>query len=248
MNPPPRHLAAAPAGVAPAAGPPHRRSARRLIARLLTVAGCCLIGLALAARLASIQGSEAGLDRFRAAQAAQAWLAIEPDRSLWAEGRIAKYEESLRDDLGLPLAVMRIPRLALEVPLWPGVDERTLNRGLGQIPGTAAPGGSGNTGIAGHRDGFFRVLEGIALGDRIELETLAGVERFEVVETRIVPPTEVGVLDPTTERTLTLVTCFPFYFVGKAPERFIVRARAGDVVAEPAAVGSSDAASGSSVP
>jgi sortase A len=120
--------------------------------------------------------------------------------------------------------VLRIPRLRLEAPLLGSTDEATLDRGLGHIEDTAPPGTDGNTGIAGHRDGFFRVLKDITEGDTIELQTLAGRETYRVERTWIVEPEDVSVLDPTPSRSLTLVTCYPFYFVGSAPQRFIVRA------------------------
>jgi sortase A len=99
-----------------------------------------------------------------------------------------------------------------------------LNRGLGWIEGTAPPGGKGNSGIAGHRDGFFRPLKDIALNDVIDLKTHDGMHRFVVQDLQIVDPSNVSVLDPSREPTITLVTCYPFYFVGSAPKRFIVRA------------------------
>jgi sortase A len=106
----------------------------------------------------------------------------------------------------------------------PGTDEFVLNRGVGHIEDTARPGAEGNCGIAGHRDGFFRGLKDIALGDAIELETLDGRQMYHVERRWIVDPEDVSVLDPTPVRSLTLVTCYPFYFIGSAPQRFIVRA------------------------
>lgn len=152
------------------------------------------------------------------------------DTSLWAEGRIKGYEESLRMDLGRIVAILRIPKIGLEVPVFEGTDEITLNRGLGRIPGTARPGDGGNLGLAGHRDGFFRGLKDIEIGDVLELESLSGYQSYRVSEIKIVLPADVEVLDPTAEPTLTLVTCYPFYFVGKAPKRFIVRASAVDTL------------------
>lgn len=146
------------------------------------------------------------------------------DTSLWAPERIRAYEESLRKDLGAPLAVLSIPKIGLEVPVLPGTDELTLNRGVGLIGGTARPGEPGNVGIAGHRDGFFRGLKDIAVGDAIELQTLTGRETYVVESVQVVAPRDVWVLDPTPSPVLTLVTCHPFYFVGHAPNRFIVRA------------------------
>lgn len=150
----------------------------------------------------------------------------EVDFSLWAEGRIAKYRESLRQAFAPALGVLRIPRIGLEVPVLDGIDELTLNRAVGHIPGTPPPGAPGNVGIAGHRDGFFRGLKDLALGDRIELEAGGELQRFTVTELTVVDPGDVQVLDPTPGPALTLVTCYPFYFVGKAPQRYIVRAQA----------------------
>ncbi len=113
--------------------------------------------------------------------------------------------------------------------MLPGTDDRTLDRAVGHIEGTAQPGTDGNSGIAGHRDGFFRGLKDITPGDVIELDTLQGKDVYRVERTWVVNPEDVSVLDPTSTRALTLVTCYPFYFVGSAPRRFIVRAvRVGD--------------------
>lgn len=146
------------------------------------------------------------------------------DTSLWSAQRIRSYRESLAAQLDPPLAVLRIPKISLEVPVLHGTDELSLNRGVGHIQGTPLPGSSGNIGIAGHRDGFFRGLKDLAVGDHVELVTLAGRETYAVESIRIVPPEEVSVLDQTGHTAVTLVTCYPFYFVGHAPLRFIVRA------------------------
>ena len=114
--------------------------------------------------------------------------------------------------------------IGLEAPVLEGTDDETLNRGVGHIDGTAIPGAAGNLGIAGHRDGFFRGLKDIAPGDTLELETLWGQVTYVVQTIWIVSPEDVSVLDPTPAPSLTLVTCFPFYFVGSAPQRYIVRA------------------------
>ena len=115
----------------------------------------------------------------------------------------------------------------------PGTDEFTLNRAVSHIEDTALPGTDGNSGIAGHRDGFFRGLKDIAPGDVIELETLRGKEIYRIERTWVVDPEDVSVLDATPKRSLTLVTCYPFYHIGPAPQRFIVRAvRVDDKVAE----------------
>jgi sortase A len=146
------------------------------------------------------------------------------DRSLWSSERIIAWRKALGDSAVTPLAVLRIPRLRLEVPVLPGTDDPTLDRGVGHIDDTALPGADGNSGIAGHRDGFFRGLKDIAEGDVIELETATVKEIYRVERTWVVDPADVWVLDPTSTRVLTLVTCYPFYYVGPAPRRFIVRA------------------------
>jgi LPXTG-site transpeptidase (sortase) family protein len=105
-----------------------------------------------------------------------------------------------------------------------GTDEWTLDRAVGHIAGTSRPGQAGNVGIAGHRDGFFRVLKDIAAGDVVELALPAEVRRFRVERLSIVESNDNRVLAPTRESRLTLVTCYPFYFVGSAPRRFIVQA------------------------
>jgi len=146
------------------------------------------------------------------------------DYSLWDEGRIEEYEESLSHDFGPPLAIVRIPALDLQVPLLEGTDDLVLNRGVGRIVGTARPGELGNIGIAGHRDGFFRGLKDIGEGDTIELETLTATDIYRIDGITIVTPQDVHVLEHQSVPTLTLVTCYPFYFVGKAPKRYIVSA------------------------
>ena len=146
------------------------------------------------------------------------------DTSLWSPKRILAYEESLRAQVQPPLALLRIASIGLEVPVLDGTDDFTLNRAVGRIAGTARPGEFGNVGIAGHRDGFFRGLKDVHPGDPIELETLTGTQTYLVADIRIVSPDDVSVLESTAGPALTLVTCFPFYFVGDAPRRYIVRA------------------------
>jgi sortase A len=117
-----------------------------------------------------------------------------------------------------------VPRLGLSVIVIEGIDRTSLRRGVGHIPGTALPGKPGNVGLAGHRDTFFRALRNIRQNDTITLTTLLGEYRYRVVSIAIVSPLDIGVLAPSANQVLTLVTCYPFTFVGPAPERFIVRA------------------------
>lgn len=147
-----------------------------------------------------------------------------PDQSLWSPIRINAWHDAQGEPADVPLGVLRIPKIRLEVAVLPGTDDRTLDRAVGHIEDTARPGADGNSGLAGHRDGFFRGLKDIVPGDAILLETLQGTEAYVVERTWIVTPDDVSVLDPTPTQSLTLVTCYPFYFVGSAPQRFIVRA------------------------
>jgi sortase A len=122
------------------------------------------------------------------------------------------------------LGRMEIPRLGVSVIVAEGTDERTLQRAGGHIAGTSFPGQHGNVGIAGHRDTLFRPLRNIRQNDVITLTTLAGEYRYRVTSTEVVSPSDVTVLESDGHEVLTLVTCYPFYFVGPAPDRFIVRA------------------------
>jgi sortase A len=118
-----------------------------------------------------------------------------------------------------------IPRLNISTIIKEGVDDRILDLAAGHIPDTALPGQTGNVGVAAHRDTLFRNLKDVRRDDKITLSTLDGEYIYRVISTQIVLPTDVSVLDPSpNEKTLTLVTCYPFYFVGNAPKRFIVRA------------------------
>ena len=214
-----------------------------IFAWVLIVSGLVLIGVWAYFRLDAHTASRAAIARMpdkRASTASSgssvpgmgttALEAGKVDTSLWSDVRIAEFRESLRIGGEPPVAVLSVPRVGVEVAVFPGTDDVTLNRGAGWIKGTAAPGSKGNSGIAAHRDGFFRPLKDIAVGDVIELRTHDGVKTFRVETLTIVDPSNVGVLAPSTESELTLVTCYPFYHVGSAPKRFIVHAVArGDV-------------------
>jgi sortase A len=171
----------------------------------------------------SRRGSREALDRFAELKATEK-PEESPDLTLWSPQRIAAWQSTLTLPRDVPLAVLRIARIHLVVPVLEGTSDVTLNRGVGHIEETAMPGTGGNSGIAGHRDGFFRGLKDVGLGDAIELETLHGKQIYRIERAWIVNPEDVSVLDPTPEESITLVTCYPFYFVGSAPQRYIVRA------------------------
>jgi sortase A len=206
----------------------------RKIERVLLVTGFVLLTAWFVALLYRTIGSRAAIAEFEAENSAAlsngAFASPDPllgariDFRLWSAKRISAYEDSLAKKTDAPLAILRIPKINLEVPIFNNTDDLTLNRGVGRILGTAQVGASGNLGIAGHRDGFFRGLQDITLGDVLELVRPRHLDRYAVSEIRIVTPEDTSVLNPTAVPTLTLVTCFPFYFVGHAPKRYIVTA------------------------
>ncbi len=119
---------------------------------------------------------------------------------------------------------IEIPRLGLSAVVVEGDKPATLRRAVGHVPGTPLPGQTGNVAFTGHRDTFFRPLRKIRSNDLIVVTTLQGQYRYRVLSTRVVSVHDVAVLDSSENEILTLVTCYPFYFVGPAPDRFIVRA------------------------
>ena len=174
------------------------------------------ISMVALARLDGEVGRQTAIESFEAAARA-------PDQSLWSPERVKDYEASLSIVKDAPLAILRIPDLGLEVPVYATASELHLNRGAGLIEGMGLPDKGGNLGIAGHRDGFFRVLKDIAPGQKIEIETKNRLHVFRVVSTEVVDSTDLRPLADTADPTITLVTCYPFYFLGHAPQRFIVR-------------------------
>ena len=119
---------------------------------------------------------------------------------------------------------LEIPRLHLSAPVKTGDDENVLDFSVGYLPDTPLPWLSGNSAFAAHRDRLFRPLEGIRQGDEIDLSTLHGKLRYRVLRSFVVDPNDVWVIGPVPHVNLTLITCYPFYYVGRAPHRFIVQA------------------------
>lgn len=153
---------------------------------------------------------------------------------LEVQHRIAQAQAEVLATLGQPTATLpvaafparlEIPRLDLAVLVSPGTEAATLDLTAGHIEGTALPGSSGHVALAAHRDRHFRPLRNVRQGDIVTLTTPGGTVRYQVDSTRVVPPEDVSVLDPTPYAALSLVTCYPFDFVGPAPERFVVHAR-----------------------
>ncbi len=122
------------------------------------------------------------------------------------------------------LGLIEISRLGVKVAILEGTTSQTLLLGVGHIEGTALPGKPGNIGIAGHRDTYFRALKDIRTNDVIQIQTATGLTRYQVDWMQIVAPSDTAILAPSTDSAITLVTCYPFHFIGSAPERFIVHA------------------------
>lgn len=217
--------------LAPGSGVMIRRTERILMALGLT-----LLAVWGVLRLHRSIASRAAIARYHTAETAISNAVPPPvldpssgamvDFRLWSIKRVEAYKDSIAKKTDEPLAILHIPKIDLEVPIFNDTDDLTLNRGVGRITGTARVGQGGNLGIAGHRDGFFRGLQDIAKGDFIEVEYghPGHTDQYVVNQIQIVKPEDTYVLDPTSTPTLTLVTCFPFYYVGSAPERFIVTA------------------------
>jgi sortase A len=158
------------------------------------------------------------LDRLLRDQRAASEGTPQPESSASPKGAPAAATDGL-------IGGIEIPRLLLSAVVVEGIDKATLQRAVGHIPGTALPGEPGNVGLAGHRDTFFRPLKDLRIKDEVQFSTLKGNFKYEVESLRVVEPEDVGVLAPSGENVLTMVTCYPFYYVGPAPQRWIVRAR-----------------------
>lgn len=209
----------------------------RKVERKLLVLGLFLLAFYAAGRIRGQVLSRAEVQRFQSHQTydstsfqpavglTDSRVTTPPDFVRWSSKRIREFRESLALQYPPALAVLRIPKIQLEVPVLEGTDELTLNRGVGRILNTAYPGAKdGNVGIAGHRDGFFRGLKDIGPGDQIQVVLRERTENYVVDRILIVSPSDVSVLQPRPRPSLTLVTCYPFHFIGSAPRRYIVQA------------------------
>ncbi len=232
---------------------PLRPRILRALERVTFVAGLALLIFYVAARLDGYLASRAAIESFEAvaahpvsassAESMPAAAGSGPTSPIadshgvnfsgWAATRVRAYRRSLARDAGTPIAILRIPKLHLAAPVFDSTGSLALNRGVGRIAGTAMPDEPGNLGIAGHRDGFFRGLKDIQPGDAIEIETVRGTKTYVVRKILIVSPRDVSVLAPRQGPALTLVTCFPFYFIGNAPKRYVVEASLRAVAPNP---------------
>ena len=206
--------------------------------------GFALLSYALLLKLHEANASEAGLQAFALAAAAEVSTSnpapdttsisaetapdiAQPqavDQSLWSSKRITQFEDINKTNKETPLAVLRIDDLNIQVPIYAGASDFNLNRGAGWVEETAPLDGRGNIAIAAHRDSFFRALKDAKKGQKMTLQTLHGTRHFTLSDIQIINPSDTSVLEPSRDSKLTLVTCYPFYHVGSAPQRYIVTA------------------------
>ncbi len=186
---------------------------------LLALSSFALIGGEVAKKQAVAQFVQA-----RAAHVASAAIDPAPAAESGSPTPPSVTPAAVPEDPDPPIALLLIPRVEFEVPVFGDTSERNLNRGAGWIKGTASPEEDGNVGIAGHRDRYFRVLKDVVVGDVIELDGMSDQRTYRVTKISIVRPEDNSSLRPTDGSSITLVTCYPFYYVGHAPKRYVVRA------------------------
>ena len=193
---------------------------RRLALALIGVGAACLVWYGLErARSSTFQSEQnAALNRVLGAEHA-------PTPGPTPQEPVAQAGPTPQIDV---VGRLDIPRVHLSAIVMEGDDDATLKKAIGHLPDTAMPWENGNSALAGHRDTFFRPLKDVRAGDEIRLASPRGTFVYRVRETRVVDPDDVAVLAPTAQPELTLVTCYPFYYVGHAPRRYIVRAERVD--------------------
>ncbi|WP_129645263.1 class D sortase [Peristeroidobacter agariperforans] len=187
----------------------------RVVERVCWALACVAIALYLAARTDAAINGKADLARVTTAAARATTTSNDPPAAV-------DIVQSAAEASGLQ-GLLEIPSLGLRTPLYSDTSEFNLNRGAGLIAGMSVPGHGGNLGVAAHRDGIFRALENIRVGAAIEVRTASFHYVYHVTSIAIVDRTDAALLRHTDEPAITLVTCYPFRFVGPAPRRFVVR-------------------------
>lgn len=201
------------------AGPLHLTRARGRIAPNVSPSSALILLIMLAFALACPF-------LMSAAQAGEWHELSEPDQSNWSKKRTSNYQTYTISET--PIAVLEVPARNIAVAVYPDNIPHSLEAGVSWVTSTSAPGAGGNVAIAGHRDGFFRNLEGIPAGTSILLRDEEQVRHFVVDTVTIVDPLDLSPLDQTDDDVLTLITCYPFYYQGFAPDRYIIRAIRAD--------------------
>ena len=201
--------------------PSHRlANSQRLAGIICLVLGAALLGWLISARVGETRDQRNWARQLEARLAARQSLTRAAETMSPTRPRAVGTAGTTSGIIGR----LEAPRLGISVITREGTDASTLESAVGHIANTALPGEAGNAAFAGHRDTFFRRLRYARAGDRIIVTSVSGRHEYVVRDTRVVSPKDVSVLDPTPEPTLTLVTCYPFRYVGPAPERLIVRA------------------------
>ena len=204
----------------PHADPPRRQRGRRILERVLLIIGIVCLGYF------GYVSAETALYQAYETRELDAILASVPEARLATTVAVDRPSPPRAQPLsGSLLGRLEIPRLNVSAIVRAGSDSRTLQLAIGHIGGTALPGEPGNVGLAAHRDTFFRRLGEIRVDDQVRFVTRDGTFTYRVEGTRIVNPRDVWVLDQTDDPALTLITCYPFRYIGSAPQRFIVRAQ-----------------------
>ena len=204
----------------PHADPPRARRGRRILERGLLIIGVVCLGYF------GYVSAETALYQAYETRELDAILASVPEARLATTVTVDRPSPPRAQPLsGSLLGRLEIPRLNVSAIVRAGSDSRTLQLAIGHIGGTALPGEPGNVGLAAHRDTFFRRLGEIRVDDQVRFVTRDGTFTYRVEGTRVVEPQDVWVLDQTTDPALTLITCYPFRYIGSAPQRFIVRAQ-----------------------
>jgi sortase A len=207
-----------------------RTSRSVMLQRLLVVMGvACLAWCALVAARAW-RYQTAARQQTLARRAARETPVATPPADSNADAQAVRPAPPADIPIGEPIGTIEVPRLHLSAVVANGDDDGTLRVAIGHLPDTPLPWEEGNSALAGHRDTFFRALRGIRVNDDMRITTQYGDFTYQVKRIVIVTPDDLSVLAPTPEATLTLVTCYPFSYVGHAPKRFIVQATRVDGV------------------
>lgn len=175
----------------------------------LAIGGCLLV-------------LSAGWNLFAQTYAFSSSLFIKPNKNLEQVTFNINNQEIYRPDLGLEFATLKIDSVNLNHRIIHGDGDLELKKGIGHYAGSTLPGEGGNVVLSGHRDTVFKPLEGIKIGDEVEIETDYGVYKYKVANTRVTDPNDTTVTMPSDDEKLTMYTCYPFNYVGRAPNRFIV--------------------------
>lgn len=217
----------------------HNKNSLKIAEYLCWAIGLVAIGFFILVKYSaaiSLQNAKISIQEDSAQMSQQSlaeWDLSMTDTSTWSQSRKTGYQSDINESTSdKTIGIISVPKLELSAPIYDGTSDQILNIGVGRVPGTSYFGLPGNVAIAGHRDGFFRPLKDIKVGDEIEVQhrvefantSILENDKYIVSEIKIVSPQNISVLEDSTHTTLTLITCYPFNFIGSAPQRYIVKA------------------------